>query len=57
MAQVHGIAAGGLFNEIFEAHIKGRTTRTEYVAAPPSDDEVLTLWLMCRVRKHTLFGR
>lgn len=40
MARVRGIPAGGLFNEIFEAHIKGRTTRTEYVAAPPSDDDV-----------------
>lgn len=32
MARVRGIPAGGLFNEIFEAHIKGRTTRTEYVS-------------------------
>lgn len=38
MAKVHGIAAGGLFNEIYDAHIKGRTTRTEYVAAEPSGE-------------------
>lgn len=38
MAKVHGIAAGGLFNEIYDAHIRGRTTRTEYVAAEPSDE-------------------
>ena len=38
MARVRGIPAGGLFNEIYDAHIKGRTTRTEYVAAEPSDE-------------------
>ena len=40
MAKVHGIAAGGLFNEIFDAHLKARTTRTEYTApqSPPAED-------------------
>lgn len=28
----HGIPGGGLFNEIYDAHIEGRTTRTEYVS-------------------------
>ena len=38
MPTTYGIPGGGLFNEIYDAHIKGRTTRTEYVSNIRPDD-------------------
>lgn len=34
MTRVHGIAAGGLFNEIYGAHLKKKITRTETTHSP-----------------------
>lgn len=43
MAKVYGIAAGGLFNEIYEAHLKNKITRTKTTHSPDEQFSFLTV--------------